>query len=85
MLPWKSYQRWRVLVWPEGLRDGPVPDGDACFGVGSDIDQFVTTMPWLYTGLQWLSWSIWVDEQYKREATDEFKLDQDITETVWNK
>lgn len=69
-----SHQCWRVLVRPEGLRDGPVTDGDTGFRVGSYVDQLVTTMPRLYTGLQHLSWSIcvqsrgsWLHRKYKHE------------------
>lgn len=64
--PHVSYQCWGVLVRPEGLRDGPVADGDTGFRVGSYIDQLVTAMPRLWTGLQRLSWSIWTDIQYRR-------------------
>lgn len=69
ILPNVSYQCWRVLVRPEGFRDGPVTDGDTGFRVGPDVNQFVTTMPWLCTGLQRLSWSICTD-RYSTENAD---------------
>lgn len=66
--PQFSYQRGGVLVRPEGLRDRPVADGDTGFRVGSYIDQLVTAMPRLWTGLQCLSWSVWTDTYSTEEA-----------------
>lgn len=68
-----SYQSRGVLVRPEGLRDWPVTDGNASFGVGSHVDQLVTAMPRLQTGLPRLSWNIWTETFSEEEAASQVR------------
>lgn len=40
-----AHQGGRILVGPEGLRDGPVADGNPRLRVGSHVDEFMATVP----------------------------------------
>lgn len=56
-----AHQRRRVLVRPERLRYGPMPNWHPRFGVGAHIDEFVATVPQLWTeGRHRAAWLHWV-------------------------
>lgn len=64
-----SYQCRGVLVWPEGLGDGPVADRNTRFRVRPHVDELVTTMPRLHTRLERLGSGIWTErgERFKSQ------------------
>lgn len=52
-----AHQSRSVLVWPEGLGDGPVSDGNARLWVWPHVDEFMAAVPrleveiWLHKGV----------------------------------
>lgn len=43
--PLYAHQSRRVLVWPEGLWYGPMPNWHPCLWVRPHVDEFVATVP----------------------------------------